>query len=138
MGEVVETLGEASKGQHGDGEVAGGGRSCSPPDSFGLPAATRLRDHATVIDIPSEFVARIVAREGDAGREWVDRLPGIVASYLEPWALTSGAPVMHGYAGIVVPVVRAGGEPAVLKVSWVDDGPCCASRQTCGPRSEPG
>jgi len=73
-----------------------------------------------VIAIPSEFVERTVARAGEAGRAWIDRLPGIVASYLERWALTPDGPVMHGFMGIAVPVRRAGGEPTVLKVAWQD------------------
>jgi streptomycin 6-kinase len=73
-----------------------------------------------VIDVPSEFAARTITREGDAGRAWIDRLPGVVAAYVERWGLTPDGPVMHGYVGIVLPVVRPGGEPAVLKVSWLD------------------
>jgi streptomycin 6-kinase len=74
--------------------------------------------HSTVIVIPSRFVERTVTRAGEAGRAWIDRLPSIVASYLESWALTPDGPVMHGFMGIALSVGRAGGEPAVLKVSW--------------------
>ena len=71
-----------------------------------------------MIVVPSKFADRTIAREGEAGRAWIDRLPAVVASYLERWALTTDGPVMHGYMGIAVPVVRAGGERAVLKVGW--------------------
>jgi streptomycin 6-kinase len=73
-----------------------------------------------VIVVPSGFAEWTIAREGDPGREWIDRLPGLVAAYLDRWALTPDGPVLHGYVGIVLPVVRAGGERAVLKVSWLD------------------
>jgi streptomycin 6-kinase len=74
--------------------------------------------HSLVIVVPGEFVERTVIRAGEAGRTWIDRLPSIVASYLERWALTPDGPVMHGFMGIVLPVGRASGEPAMLKVSW--------------------
>ena len=71
-----------------------------------------------MIVVPSEFAKRTVTRAGEAGRAWIDRLPGIVASHLERWALTPDGPLMHGFTGIALPVGRASGEPAVLKVSW--------------------
>jgi streptomycin 6-kinase len=86
----------------------------------GGSAAGRRAIIQVVIVIPSEFAARTVTREGDAGRVWIERLPGVVAAYLERWGLTPDGPVMHGYVAIVVPVACLGGERAVLKVSWRD------------------
>ena len=73
-----------------------------------------------MIIVPEEFVIATVAREGDAGRQWADGLPDLVKTLCDQWDLmVDGAP-MHGYLGLVVPV-RQGDEPAVLKVSWVDE-----------------
>jgi streptomycin 6-kinase len=71
-----------------------------------------------VISIPSEFARNTITREGEAGRAWIERLPDVAASYLDRWSLTLDGDVLHGYMGIVLPVLRADGEPAVLKVSW--------------------
>jgi streptomycin 6-kinase len=71
-----------------------------------------------VISIPSEFAQITITREGEAGQAWIERLPDVLASYLQRWALTGDGPVMHGFVGIALPVVTASGEPAVLKVSW--------------------
>lgn len=70
-----------------------------------------------MIEVPETFVTRTIAREGAAARVWLDSLPGVVAGYLDRWALTPDGAVMHGYVGIALPVLRTDGEPAVLKVS---------------------
>jgi streptomycin 6-kinase len=74
-----------------------------------------------VIEIPDEFAAWTVVREGPAGRIWIDSLPEMVASYLERWSLTMEGPVWHGYMAVVLPVRRADGGRAVLKVCWLND-----------------
>ncbi|MEV6229207.1 aminoglycoside phosphotransferase family protein [Saccharopolyspora shandongensis] len=51
----------------------------------------------------------------EAGRSWIAALPGQVAEYLETWDLTPDGNVAAGEASLVVPVVRAGGERAVLR-----------------------
>lgn len=79
-----------------------------------------MSDHAAVIVVPNAFAAWTVASRGDAGRQWIDGLPEVVESYLDRWALTPDGSVLHGYVAIVLPVVRADGERAVLKVSWVE------------------
>lgn len=71
------------------------------------------------MQIPEQFVADTVAREGAAGREWLEALDGRVATLLERWGLVPDGPVMHGYLGVVLPVLRQS-EPCALKVSWVD------------------
>ncbi|GAA2054682.1 MULTISPECIES: aminoglycoside phosphotransferase family protein [Streptomyces] len=47
---------------------------------------------------------------------WTDTLPGLVAELLERWTLRPDGAVGHGMAGIVLPVRRADGQPAVLKI----------------------
>ena len=69
--------------------------------------------------IPPEFVRATIAREGEAGREWVDRLPEIVGNLLRAWGLERDGDVRHGQTAIVVPV-RRGTESLMLKVRWMD------------------
>ncbi|GAA5022610.1 hypothetical protein GCM10025734_79030 [Kitasatospora paranensis] len=75
-----------------------------------------------MIGIPEVFARDTVAREGQAGREWIAALPGLVDGLLERWDCTPEAPVRHGQVGIVVPVRSAGLPPAVLKVSFPHPG----------------
>jgi streptomycin 6-kinase len=70
-----------------------------------------------MIRVPERFADETLAREGEAGREWLDNLPVLVSEMCEEWALSVDGPPMHGYQGIVIPVTRDG-EEYVLKVSW--------------------
>lgn len=71
-----------------------------------------------MIEIPERFVAIIGAREGDPGRAWIRGLPALVTELLDTWrCLPSGTP-LYGQVALVVPVRRADGSGAVLKVSW--------------------
>lgn len=70
--------------------------------------------------VPETFARDTITREGDAGRQWIDRLPRIVADLCQQWQLAIDGVSMHGYLGVVVPV-RRGGEACVLKVSWLDE-----------------
>ena len=71
-----------------------------------------------MIVVPQEFAERTVAREGAAGREWIDALPGRVTALCTQWGLVVDGPPMHGGLSLVVPV-RRGDEPCVLKIAWV-------------------
>src|SRR4051794_3001977 len=73
-----------------------------------------------MIVVPEEFAIATVAREGVAGRKWVDALPGLVEALCRRWELVVDGPAMHGYLGLVVPVSR-GNEPCALKVSWIEE-----------------
>jgi streptomycin 6-kinase len=57
----------------------------------------------------------------EEGAEWLAGLPALTESFLTRWDLTVDGPLMHGVCALVVPVRRAGGEPAVLKVTWPHD-----------------
>ena len=74
-----------------------------------------------MIEIPDEFASWTVAREGLAGRTWIDSLPGLVASYLDRWSLTTEGPIWHGYMSVVLPVRRGDGGRAVLKAGWLNN-----------------
>lgn len=59
----------------------------------------------------------VVSAFGDVGREWLTRLPGLVAEAARAWQLQVGAPYEPGgNVGWVAPVRRADGSDAVLKV----------------------
>jgi streptomycin 6-kinase len=68
------------------------------------------------VEIPAGFLAN--ARNGAEWAEWLDRLPKLVDSLLAEWELRVDGTATHGVAGLVVPVLDAGGARAVLKVSW--------------------
>lgn len=60
---------------------------------------------------------------GMAGRDpewaaWVERLPALATGLLEEWGLRQDGWAMHGYCSLVLPVRRASGTPAILKVAF--------------------
>ncbi|MBH5333398.1 hydroxyurea phosphotransferase [Streptomyces pactum] len=67
------------------------------------------------IDIPDAFAASYGA--GDAGAcAWLARLLRLGAEFLDRWELSPDGPAAHGMASLVLPVRRADGTPAVLKL----------------------
>jgi streptomycin 6-kinase len=58
---------------------------------------------------------------GAAGRAWIAALPALADSSLRRWDLTPDGPPGHGAVALVLPVRRADGTPAVLKLQPVDD-----------------
>lgn len=75
-----------------------------------------------MVDVPEVFAREIVDREGAPGERWIAALPALVEELLERWTCTPTGPAMHGRVGIVVPVRRRDGSPAVLKVSFPHPG----------------
>lgn len=70
-----------------------------------------------MIDIPPAFATRISRAEGEAGRLWLQELPGRFRNLIGQWALTIDGDAHHGAMSLVVPV-RRNGEPLALKVTW--------------------
>ncbi|MFG2488719.1 aminoglycoside phosphotransferase family protein [Streptomyces virginiae] len=68
-----------------------------------------------------EIPEGLVEAQGDAGREFIAALPGRAARFLERWELRRDGPVMHGVTALVLPVERADGSGAVLKLVAVDE-----------------
>ncbi|MFI6578515.1 aminoglycoside phosphotransferase family protein [Nocardiopsis sp. NPDC050513] len=55
------------------------------------------------------------------GPEWTAALPGVTARQCDRWGLRPDGAAMHGMVGLALPVRRADGSPAVLKVQPVDE-----------------
>ncbi|MEV7523181.1 aminoglycoside phosphotransferase family protein [Streptomyces sp. NPDC091371] len=72
-------------------------------------------------EIPDELVQAQVLWNGDAGREFIAALPGRAECFLERWGLRRTGPVMHGVTALVLPVERADGSAAALKLVALDE-----------------
>ncbi|MFK0235794.1 aminoglycoside phosphotransferase family protein [Streptomyces vinaceus] len=73
------------------------------------------------MEIPDGLVRTQIAYGGDAGREFIAGLPARAAEFLERWGLRRTGPGMHGVTALVLPVERADGSAAVLKLGRVDE-----------------
>lgn len=71
------------------------------------------------IRVPPDFAQATIAREGEAGRAWIDSLPRTVTRLVRRWDLVVDGPLLHGCTAIVVPV-RHAGVRRMLKVRWLD------------------
>jgi streptomycin 6-kinase len=50
--------------------------------------------------------------------DWLATVPDLVRRYARRWSLRPDGPALYGWVGMVWPVVRADGTPAMLKLSW--------------------
>lgn len=71
--------------------------------------------------VPDGFRRTIVALRGEAGAEWLDRLPEIVARCEEHWSLKAGPSFPNLSYNYAAPGVLADGTAVVLKLSFPDD-----------------
>ncbi|WP_405584611.1 aminoglycoside phosphotransferase family protein [Streptomyces sp. NBC_01092] len=74
-----------------------------------------------MIDIPDELIAQHVRYDGEAGRAYVASLAERATRFLEHWRLSLDGPTMYGRCALVLPVLRADGTRAVLKLQDVDE-----------------
>ncbi|MFI2379436.1 aminoglycoside phosphotransferase family protein [Streptomyces sp. NPDC018964] len=82
-----------------------------------MTGATTVRE---VIDVPAELAAAQEKFNKEAGRAFIAALPDLTDAFLHRWNLrVTGAP-MHGVSALVLPVDRADGTPAVLKLQVRD------------------
>ncbi len=70
------------------------------------------------ITIPDGFASLLRAEAGDDGDRWLTELPALAETMLDRWELTLDGEPMHGFAGLVLPVHRADGTLAVLKLTF--------------------
>ncbi|MCW6008353.1 aminoglycoside phosphotransferase family protein [Micromonospora sp. CPCC 205371] len=73
------------------------------------------------VEVPAELVATHQKYFGEAGRAWLDNVPGLAADLIDRWELRRDGPPICGAVALVVPVVRAGGTTAMLKIQPIDD-----------------
>ncbi|WP_432118612.1 aminoglycoside phosphotransferase family protein [Streptomyces sp. bgisy032] len=74
-----------------------------------------------VIEIPAELAASQAEYNGEAGRAFIAGLPDLTARFLDHWELTPDGRPLHGVAALVLPVLRADGTPAALKLQLLDE-----------------
>ncbi|GAA1831479.1 aminoglycoside phosphotransferase family protein [Actinomadura chokoriensis] len=67
------------------------------------------------IDVPEAFAASYGAH-GAGQRAWITRLPRLGGEFLARWDLRLDGAAAYGMASLVLPVLRADGTPAVLKL----------------------
>ncbi|MEU2439007.1 aminoglycoside phosphotransferase family protein [Streptomyces rubradiris] len=74
-----------------------------------------------VIDIPGELAEAQEMYNGAAGKAFIAALPDLAARFLDRWGLRLDGPSMNGVSALVLPVVRADGVRAVLKLQLLDE-----------------
>lgn len=74
-----------------------------------------------VIDIPAALVTSQERFNGAAGRAFVAELPHRAAGFLDRWSLRLDGPSMYGMCALVLPVLRADGTRAALKLQYLDE-----------------
>ncbi|MFD1148638.1 aminoglycoside phosphotransferase family protein, partial [Saccharothrix hoggarensis] len=70
-----------------------------------------------MITVPDDFAVHL----GEEALSWRATLPALATKFCARWDLTPDGDLMHGYVAVVLPVRRADGHPAVLKLTWLDD-----------------
>ncbi|NED19395.1 hydroxyurea phosphotransferase [Streptomyces sp. SID9913] len=73
-----------------------------------------------MIDVPPGLAAAQIRFNKEAGRAFVTALPRLTASFVERWELRVTGRPLHGVSALVVPVDRADGTPAMLKLQIRD------------------
>jgi streptomycin 6-kinase len=73
------------------------------------------------IEIPAELVSWHRKWFGESGRAWIDALPDLAAALLDQWQLRPDGAPTRGAVALVLPVLRADGRPAVLKLQPVTE-----------------
>lgn len=76
---------------------------------------------STSIDVPAELAASHSRHGGASGRAWIAALPGLAADFLDHWALRPDGPAGYGVTSLVLPVIRADGTAAALKLQPVSE-----------------
>lgn len=74
-----------------------------------------------MIHVPDELAESQERYNGEAGRAFVAALPGRAEDFLARWGLRLAGRSMHGVASLVLPVRRADGTPAALKLQLLDE-----------------
>ncbi|QHA09723.1 hydroxyurea phosphotransferase [Streptomyces broussonetiae] len=70
--------------------------------------------------MPAELAEAQETYNGAAGRAFIAALPALAAAFLDRWQLRPDGPSMNGVSALVLPVARADGTRAVLKLQLPD------------------
>ncbi|GAB2327756.1 hypothetical protein STREPTOSP366_29400 [Streptomyces variabilis] len=73
-----------------------------------------------MIDIPAKLAEAQIKFNKEAGRAFIAALPDLAADFMARWDLRPAGTPMHGVSALVLPVDRADGTPAVLKLQLRD------------------
>ena len=113
---AAESLGKRVGGRRrhgGHGPRKSGGRIASAQmGSARQPCASGAGDPS----LPHEELAW--ARSSSEGRDWLERLPSLVAESAAEWSLELGDPFPDAYASLALPATLPDGGDAVLKVCF--------------------
>jgi streptomycin 6-kinase len=74
------------------------------------------------VEVPDALVSWHRKFFGETGRAWIDALPDLTVGLLDRWQLRPDGAAMCGAVALVLPVLRADGTPAVLKLQPVVGG----------------
>ncbi len=74
-----------------------------------------------LVTVPQRLADCHASFFGAAGRGWIARLPRLAEERMTAWQLRPDGPPAHGMVALVLPVLRADGTPAALKLQPVDD-----------------
>ncbi|MGW1137542.1 aminoglycoside phosphotransferase family protein [Streptomyces zhihengii] len=74
-----------------------------------------------VIEIPRELVASLLSYGEESGRALLEVLPGRAEEFLARWGLRVDGPSLCGRVSLVLPVIRADGTRAMLKLQGRDE-----------------
>src|SRR5262245_12822076 len=76
---------------------------------------------ADLFAVPQPLVDLHIRLGGDQGRAWAGRLPILADTLMQRWGLRrQDDRIYHGMVSLVLPVVRADGTPAALKLQPLD------------------
>ncbi|QFZ16787.1 aminoglycoside phosphotransferase family protein [Saccharothrix syringae] len=67
-----------------------------------------------MITVPDDFATTL----GPEALAWRETLPALAREFCDRWRLTPDGPLLNGFVGVVLPVLRADGEPVALKLGW--------------------
>ncbi|WFB08411.1 aminoglycoside phosphotransferase family protein [Streptomyces sp. LX-29] len=73
------------------------------------------------IAVPAGLAAAYAEHGDESAAAWIAALPELADGFLQRWELRPDGPSAHGAAALVVPVRRADGTPAALKLQHVTD-----------------
>lgn len=68
--------------------------------------------------IPDGYLAQFEAHNLAERGDWLATVPDLALRYADRWSLTPDGEPLFGYVGVVWPVRRTDGTPAMLKLSW--------------------